>query len=481
MTGTSSNRWAVAVVAVIALVVRAFPFFGPDGAWSYRVDYDEGVYFSAASHLLSGHWPYRDFVFAHPPGVLIFLATTSAWMQGFLGVDGAFAVSRWIAAIIGTLNVLLIARLVRHVSGQHLAALFAAALYAVYPEVVQVERGPFLEPVLNLVCLSMVLCLQLASEAGSTYRPAWVLIAGVLGGVAISIKLWAVLWLFGALAGLLLLGERRMFITFIVAVVLTAAALVLPFALRAPSNFVTQVGLFHLWRPPDGIVSKFARVEQIVALRHLASPLLALGLLVITLRRRETSSVVDRVVLIAWTLTLAGFFASSAYWSQYNAHLIASEAVLAGLAFAMVSQTRLSAALAGLIALSLGLSVFHVIRRSESTDEHLRLARSELRTTPECVFTFEPGWSLAAGRLPPPALVDSYADQLLASLSGGARFPSSAEAFAANVDAPTAVTECRHVILGDRGRRQLSLRALEQFEAKRQRRETAGLEVWDQL
>ena len=35
------------------------------------------------------------------------------------------------------------------------AGLVAAALYAIYPEAVGAERGPFLEPVLNLMSLSL--------------------------------------------------------------------------------------------------------------------------------------------------------------------------------------------------------------------------------------------------------------------------------------------------------------------------------------
>lgn len=138
MTGTSSSRRtqvALAAIALGAFVLRVFPFFGTAGAWSYRVDYDEGVYFSAASMLLEGVLPYRDFVFVHPPGIVVFLALTSAWTHSFLGVDGAFALSRWIAAAIGAVNVLLVARLVPRSPGTvPWGALFAAAFYATYPD-----------------------------------------------------------------------------------------------------------------------------------------------------------------------------------------------------------------------------------------------------------------------------------------------------------------------------------------------------------
>lgn len=490
MTGTWSDRrqhLALAAIVLAGFVLRVFPFFGPDGAWAYRVDYDEGVYFSAASYLLEGAWPYRDFVFAHPPGHLLFLALSSAWTKGLLGVAGAFALSRWLAALIGALNIFLVGRVVYRSTAHPAAALFAAAMYATYPEVVQVERGPFLEPLLNLACLGLVLSLLRASEEGSTYRPAFLTLGGFCAGLAVSIKLWALLWWLGAGAALLSFGSRRdVFIFFRVALV-TALLVVLPFALRAPEAFVMEVGLFHAWRPPDGIVSRVARLEQLVAIRHLASPLLALVMLgLVAFRRALAEGVAVRVLLVAWPLTLGAFFASSAYWSQYNAHLVASEAALAGLALAWLLHGRRAIVVGALVLVSLGISTWHAVRRSASTAEHLQLARSELRDSPDCVFTFEPGWALAANRLPPrlelaPLIIDPYADQLLTALKGGRRFASAEAAFWATPYLPPVLEQCRYVVPGARGRRQLSPIAAERLEKTHQLTNTAGLERWERL
>lgn len=483
MTGTSSSRRfqvALGVIAFSAFLLRVFPFFGPDGAWSYRVDYDEGVYFSTASLLLDGVLPYRDFVFVHPPGLLVFLSLTS-WTRSFLGVDGAFALSRWIAALLGTLNVLLVARLLLRWPLSWWAALCGAAFYATYPELVQVERGPFLEPLLNLVCLSLATAVVDAST--SAQRTRWIWISGALAGAAVSIKLWALIWIAGALWGLSTFATRRELLQFIAAAALSWAIIVLPFALQAPAAFFTQTGLFHAWRPPDGITERLPRVEQIVALRHLASPLLALlMLLFLVVRRGTVLTVVARVVGLAWVLTLAAFFSSPSYWAQYNAHLIASEAVLAGALLGSLSARWRWGATA-LITLSLGGSIFRCVQRAEGDDRHLLLARSPLRSSPDCVFTFEPGWSLAAGRLPPrathaPMIVDSYAHQLLRAVEGGRRFRDSQAAFAAS-QAPLPILEqCQNVVLGERGNRQLSEAQLTRLHSTHARAELSGFEVW---
>jgi hypothetical protein len=487
MTGTSSSRTtqvALGLIALGAFLLRVFPFFGADGAWSYRVDYDEGVYFSSASLLLDGVLPYRDYVFVHPPGLLVFLSLTS-WVRSFLGVDGAFALSRWIAALLGAINVVLVGKLVLRSPHARFAALIAAALYATYPELVQVERGPFLEPLLNLVCLSLATAVVIASE--SPHRARWLWFAGALAGFAVSIKLWAAVWVVAALWAILRFATKKELLEFVFAAALSAGLVVLPFALQAPENFVTQAGLFHAWRPPDGMTGRVARFGQFFALRHLASPVLASLMLGVLLVRRELTAA-SRVIAAAWVLTFAAFLASPSYWSQYNAHLIASEAVLAGLFLSwatphLVQRTRLRVVLGALLATALAISLFHSVKRSAGDERHLQLARSSLKTSADCVFTFEPGWSLAAGRLPPqlpatPLIVDSYAQQLLTAVSGGQRFASSIEAFGANQTPLAVIDECRFVVLGDRGRRQLSPTLLDRLNTTHAPVELHGMEVW---
>lgn len=453
MTGTSSSRLALAAVVLGAFVLRVLPFLGPDGTWGGRLDYDEGVYFSAASYLLQGVLPWRDFVFVHPPGLLLFLAATSAWTGKFLGVAGAFTLARWLAALVGALNTLLVARLLSRWSGA--AALLGALIYATYPELVTVERGPFLEPLLNGVCLAMTWALVRAEA-----QPRWMFVAGALGGLALSIKVWAAVWLLGGAWAAFSLGQLR---RYVLAAVVSFVAILAPFALAAPSAFVEQVLLFHAWRPPDGLTERLPRLEQIVSVRHLASPLLA-ALTVGALVWRRSWTPLARVVSVAWALTLVGFFASAAYWNQYNAHLVASEAVLAAGLFALVPP-RLRVALGVATLVSLGASVSHAIRRSlpQPPEHYLTLTRTELATTSACVFTFEPGWALASDRLPPQEtgpLIDSYATQLLEAVRGGKKYPGAGEALRSVPAPPPGLLGCEWIVTGERGARQLSLEEL---------------------
>lgn len=461
MTGASSNaplRLGLGLLALLAFGLRVFPFFGPEGAWSYRVDYDEGVYFAAAGWMAEGLLPWRDFVFVHPPGHLLFLLVTSVWLKGSLGLTGAFAAARWVAAVIGVVNTLLVGTIVSRIPRAPLGApLLAAAMYATYSEVAQVERGPFIEPVLNLLCLSMTLVLALAEDRERRQR--WVLAAGVLAGLAVGVKLWAGLWLIGAL---FVLASHRERLLFLVSAGLVAGLVVLPFAAQSPSAFLDQALLFHARRPPDGTLAWHERMGQIWSIRHLASPLISMCGLALIALRIETPPRMLRGALVSWGLTLIAFFASAAWWNQYNSHLIASEALVAGLVLTFAPRLRPFLMLFAVV--MVGFSIAHTVRRGNtSDDEHFLIARSKYATSSECVFSFEPSWSIAANRLPPREtgpLIDSYAVQLI-ELTRTSRFVSTDEAFRSQTELPPGLTGCAVLMVRERAGKQVPLEVLQ--------------------
>ena len=42
-------------------------------------NYDDGVYYSAATALVHGQLPYRDFLLLQPPGIAVLLAPFARW------------------------------------------------------------------------------------------------------------------------------------------------------------------------------------------------------------------------------------------------------------------------------------------------------------------------------------------------------------------------------------------------------------------
>lgn len=463
----SSNRafsLVLAACAALAVGLRALALVRPGGAWHYRVDYDEGVYFGAASLLLEGLRPYRDFLFVHPPGWPAIIALTSAPLGP---VDG-FVLARWLAVGVGGLNVVMSGLIARRWMGP-LAGVLAALLYAIYPEVVMVERGPFLEPALNLACLSMVWS---ADRGLSTGNHRWIALAGVAGAVALSIKVWAVLWLVGLAWALWPPPSRRVarLVAFALPLGAVLAAMVLPWAAAAPAAFFDQVVRFHLARPADGTFGAAERLGQIFAGRHLASPVLAAAAVAFWSLHSRQLGHVGRIILPTYLLTLVAFLTTKAYWPQYNAHLAASEVVLAGSVAAAVGRltgVRWRGVALALVGVSGLVSVREVVIKTRRTHAIDRLAARVRGLEPDaCVFAFEPSWTLAAGRVghrtPPkqgPVMLDSYAAMLAVATSGGARSLDVEAAFASEQsqgEVRALLEGCEYVILGPRGRRQLS-------------------------
>jgi len=427
---------ALLAIALGALALRIAPLLRAGGPLAWVVDYDEGVYFSASALLLRGVLPYRDFVFVHPPGLLYVVAITS-W---FHDPARAFAAMRIAAALIGAVSTFLVGRITLRAAGLP-GAIAAAALYATFPEAVTAERGPFLEMALNLACLA-------GAAAWLRRKP---FPAGLALGAACAVKVFGGIWIVAALVS----GSRRDLPRLLGGAIVAGVVLVAPLFLVAPHAFIEQTLLFHIIRPPDGIVARAARVPEILAGGHVVATILAAIGLPSALRLQAA-----RFFAVATILTAASFLASASYWSQYNAHLAASECVLAGIGAAALLRRldqRAAVAVALLVAVpSLRQSVLASRGRAPELPAVAATIRENVPPGAP-LFTFEPQWSLAAGRLP--MIADSYGTMLLDAMRGGAKFPDAAAAFQSpgpQTQIRAALAASRFAILGWRGKWQMN-------------------------
>jgi len=188
---TRHFRFLSALVLVVAAgwLLRIWPALSFGDWWRVPAGYDDAVYFAGSALLWSGELPYRDFVLVHPPGFLVLLGPVSG-LAGMLGPAQAFSAARWLMTLAGAASIAVSARVAYRAAGPA-AAVAAAFVYAVLPEVVSHERTTFLESFLNLACL---LCANAWLSARSDRGRRGFLIAGLWLGIACSIKLWAVLW-----------------------------------------------------------------------------------------------------------------------------------------------------------------------------------------------------------------------------------------------------------------------------------------------
>jgi hypothetical protein len=513
------NRWWLVLVAVGAagFLLRIGPVL-VHGAFGASPDYDDGVNFSAAALLVQGVLPYRDFFYAHPPGGLLWLAP-AALVGRAAGMDTGFALAGFMGAAAGAVNVVLLGRLGWRLWGP-VAGLAAAGLYAVYPEALVAERTTFMEPVLNLACLGMASVLLVGQPGGGRPGPGLsrrrVVVAGVLAGLAVTVKLWAVAWVVGALVGVAALRKAAAAARFLAAAAAAALAVTLPLALASVGGFLRGVVLFQVRRPPDGVLPRGFRFYEllgfpggqwdVVAGRHALTAVLALlGLVVAVAWARQPGRDAERLLAVAYVLTVAVFLASRAYWAHYNAHLALVECALAGLAAGtawgwVVGRARAPARVVATVA---GVSVLAVVvaagilslRRgvgdARTVTPELVALGHEVRALPagECLFSFEPTWGLAGGRAPSvagggvPVVPDPYGQMVWSAVAGGRRFAAVETALAddaAQDEVVRLLGACRWAVLGWRGEWQLSPASLEWFRSAYEPLEPgpSGVTIW---
>ena len=491
--------WALIGIAGVGGVLRALPFFR-DGGWGYPVGYDQGVYFTASALLLRGFLPYRDFMFVHPPGALLL------WLPGtvltlFRDPAACFAFTQWLAAGVGALNVFLVGRLGSRTWGS-VAGLVAALLYATHPEAVFIERGPSLEPLLNLTCLALAL-VWLAPPREGPDRSRWFW-AGVFGGLAVTVKALGAIWLAATLVSRPARSSWKSWLGMGLVATGTVALILAPFVLASPSDFFSDVLLFQLRRPGDGELDRIARVKMILHDTRGASLVLTLaGLLLATIRAflaDHPSRPAERFFAVVYVLTGLAFLTSPSFFIQYGAFLAAPEALLVGMGVAAVHgwlfsrQRWVARAVVVPLALAAPLASVREVRESSRlhTEDHHAIGRY-LRTLPAeaSLCSFEPAWALAGGRLPTPLpgaplLVDSYALMLWDAMGSPQRFATTRQAF----QSPEAqrhilplLERCRFVMLGGRAW-QLSEESLQGFRARFVQRFPADgqplwMDVWE--
>lgn len=216
------------------------------GAMTRVLGYDEGVYYSAAAALDFGRLPYRDVLLLHPPGILLALAPFVE--VGRLTTDRTgFVVARVAFLAVGALNAALVYRIARHLG--RLAALAAGGFAALWPAAVAAERSTVLESLANLGVLTSLLLLSCA-PAGPRRR---VLGAGVAVGLAMTVKVWAVLPAVVLLGWLVRTSGRAGARRYLAGAAAAVVAVCTPFFLAAPWAMIRMVVLDQLRRPGTGI------------------------------------------------------------------------------------------------------------------------------------------------------------------------------------------------------------------------------------
>jgi hypothetical protein len=424
VVGTPSSLRRATLVAVIAaaLVGAAIPAYGlsiPNALLGLH-DYDDGVYFGASLRLLGGALPYRDFVLLHPPGIALLLAPCAALAHA-IGTREALAVARCLTVLVAGLNCALVALAVRHRGP--LASLTAGLALACFPVAVAGDQTVLLEPYLAAACLAGTVLAFRDGELATGRRAIW---AGVLFGVAASIKVWAVLPI--AALALVCIGRRSSATRLGAGLLAGVAVPCLPFFLLAPSAFVHEVLVVQLTRgggaAPYGLVHRLGDLTSLAGWAGLvpSSALVvgvSVGLVVVVaacyaaigsrLRRADLFVLVTAALLVVAVLTSREFYE---YYAYIPAVFVAAVlGVCAGggleLAGSLVERARRTAPGAG-----------HVLR---STAELRLVASLAVAVAAACLIPVDVGathaYIAASGLADPGPVVDAAVPRGACALS----------------------------------------------------------------
>jgi alpha-1,2-mannosyltransferase len=253
----------ITAAAALAVLLRVYSILRP-GVLLGVAWYDDGVYFASALRLVNGALPYRDFVFAQPPGITLLL-TPAALMARAIGTDAGMAIARILTLLASTACVVIGGLLVRHRG--LLAVIVTCGLLAVYPASVTTSHTIFIEPWVAVFCLAGALAAFDRDRLAGGRRLLW---GGVIFGFAGAIESWAIIPVI--VVALLCLAAPRKLATFLPGAAAGFLVPVLPFALLAPVRFYQSVFIAQLVRVHQTRVPVWTRLQDLMGLEYLVNP-----------------------------------------------------------------------------------------------------------------------------------------------------------------------------------------------------------------
>lgn len=234
----SRRTFAVAALGMLAIAARLALLDGTAGLSAPR-SYDDGVYFAAAVQLVHGNLPYYDFLFLHPPGIVLILAPFAA-LTHVVSDPTALITARLAVISLGAVNTVLVARLAW--PWGRAAGLSAGVLYAVLPLAASPETLTFLEP---FGTTSLLLAVWLLNR---TSAHPWLYVAGGILALGPLVKLWSALPAVLVLAWYLRVRGWRATRDVLIGASAFALTVIVPFAAAAPTQMWRYVVLDQLGR-----------------------------------------------------------------------------------------------------------------------------------------------------------------------------------------------------------------------------------------
>lgn len=281
--------------------------------------YDDGVYVGASMRLVHGVIPYRDFVVVHPPGIFVLLAPI-AYLGNFFGTYVSLALARDLTALVATVNVILVAAVLRH--RDRSTCLIGSTAMACFPMAAAATSTVFLEPYLVFFTLLGLAVMLSKGDVASSRRVA---IGGALVGFACSIKLFAA-FIAVAACVVLIRSARSQVRPFVAGAAVGIGVPCLPFFVLAPGAFLHDILSDQLSRAAAGgaRVSWIVRLIRFTGMEGLTlfrpttagvSLVVAVFLLLVAVALRRSRA---RLLLADWLVVVASAAVIVEFWLPHE-------------------------------------------------------------------------------------------------------------------------------------------------------------------
>jgi len=286
--------------------------------------YDDGVHVGTALRLTQFAFPYRDYIFLHPPGITVLLAPLGVFGR-LVSEQDALVVARLITAAAVVANVGLVGFLLRKRGAWAMAV--GGFVLALWPLTSYISTTVMIEPYLGFFLLAACVAMFREDEVVGGRR---LFLAGVFLGIALSLKLIAVIPV-AALVAVCIWRRRRECFNLIKGIAISLAVIVLPFFIMAPLKFFEDVVITQMQRKPTitGGPSLNERLATILGLEsspssgaeeNLAIVLSATVVFVILLMcvvKWGRQNAFEIAVIASWVCSVAFLLRTPDVFSQY--------------------------------------------------------------------------------------------------------------------------------------------------------------------
>lgn len=430
----------LAIILIFATVLRIADSREIGATDLIKTDYDEGVHSAAALLMAQGKTVYKDFFLTQPPIGPFLWSIPLRFQRAEWGGLEDFLRLRLFTSILAIITIAVVYLIGRRLHSIW-AGLLGAAVLAFDGTIIRTDQQIMLEPLINFFTALAILAF-VSSYPKQTFvaelKIPLVIIAGILAGLAVAVKVPAGVVILGLALTLVIWHKWGALLWFLGGSALGWFIATIPFLLASGTNLIKQAFLYQLMRPFNNvsITDKFDPTTNLTAFTYMSTTdyiaftvvLAGSGTVVLVgqwLTARNSPAVLWLPVVLVAIFTLWLYTGKAGFFPHYYGHLALPLALLAGSSLTIWRQDWLKnwlgvtavagATLALLVITALSLKLIEPSKPQWSLERATVTSFNNLGLKPGTVFSWDARYTFVAGRpMSPDGLGDYFVDSAAA-------------------------------------------------------------------